>query len=421
VLKVDFSKSGIKDITQYQSKIDEIHQKLVNKSGEGNAYLGWYDWPLNYDKQEVENIKALYHELKGTYDCILVCGIGGSYLGCRAAAEMLRGLYPEGIELIYIGNTFSPNYLKQILNYIDHKEPILNVISKSGTTTETALSYGIFSAYLKKRYGAVYKKRIIVTTDKEKGNLKQSALKYDYPCFVIPDDIGGRYSVSTAVGLVPLALAGIDIEAILKGSLAAKEKYNASNLEINDAYRYGLSRYLLQQKGYDVEMLVTYELQLVSFAEWFKQLFGESEGKDGKGILPTSVCFSTDLHSMGQFIQDGKKLLFETLLYIKECGDDIHFMGEEASIAQMDYLADKDLSWMNEMMAKGTIAAHHEQGNVPIISLELKDNSAFSFGYLIYFFYLACATSCYLNEINPFNQPGVEIYKKKMFELLGKE
>ena len=423
MIKLDLSNSKLgDDLSKYEEEVKKIHKVLHEKTGAGSDYLGWLDWPLNYDKDEFKRILALKERMQGKYDVVLVCGIGGSYLGARAALEMIKGLYPEdGIEVIFIGNTFSHTYLSQVLNHIKDKEVVLNVISKSGTTTETSVSFRIFEQFMEEKYGAEAKNRIFATTDKARGTLKALADKKGYETFVIPDDIGGRYSVFTAVGLLPLALANVDIEDLMKGSLKAYEDYNNDDLNTNDAYKYAVARRVLDDKGYSTEYFVTYHLQLTMVAEWWKQLFGESEGKDLKGILPTSACFSTDLHSLGQFIQEGKKTEYETILYIDEMPQDIVFPEDKENLDNMNYLAGKKVSWVNEMAFKGTLSAHSEEGNNPNMVIHLKDNSAYSFGYMIYFFFLACGMSCYLLGINPFNQPGVEVYKKKMFALLGKE
>ena len=423
MIKLDLSNSKLgNDLSKYEDEVKRIHKVLHEKTGAGSDYLGWLDWPLNYDKDEFKRILALKERMQGKYDVVLVCGIGGSYLGARAALEMIKGLYPEdGIEVIFIGNTFSHTYLSQVLNHIKDKEVVLNVISKSGTTTETSVSFRIFEQFMEEKYGAEAKNRIFATTDKARGTLKALADKKGYETFVIPDDIGGRYSVFTAVGLLPLALANVDIEDLMKGSLKAYEDYNNDDLNTNDAYKYAVARRVLDDKGYSAEYFVTYHLQLTMVAEWWKQLFGESEGKDLKGILPTSACFSTDLHSLGQFIQEGKKTEYETILYIDEMPQDIVFPEDKENLDNMNYLAGKKVSWVNEMAFKGTLSAHSEEGNNPNMVIHLKDNSAYSFGYMIYFFFLACGMSCYLLGINPFNQPGVEVYKKKMFALLGKE
>ena len=423
MLKLDLSYAKLdEDLNSYQEKVSQCHKWLHEKTGEGNDYVGWVEWPNNYDKEEFDRIIKVSEKLKGKYDVLLVCGIGGSYLGARAALEMIRGLYPEqGPEVIFVGNTFSNTYVSQVLKHIEGKDVVLNVISKSGTTTETALAFRIFKQYIENKYGKQEaKERIIATTDKNKGTLKELADKEGYEEFVVPDDIGGRYSVFTAVGLLPMALAGIDIKEMMEGSKLAYEAYKSDKIEENDAYKYAIARRILDKKGYKSEMFVTYHLQLTMVAEWWKQLFGESEGKDGKGLLPTSACFSTDLHSLGQFVQDGSKCLYETLFLIDNMPEDIEFPSDDENLDNMNYLSGKKLSWVNEMAMKGTLSAHTEEGNVPNIVINLKDNSAKSFGYMIYFFFKVCGMSCYLLGINPFNQPGVEVYKKKMFKLLGK-
>ena len=411
-----------KDLSVYQEKVKEAHAWLHEKTGEGNNFVGWVNWPVNYDKEEFERIIELKKKLRGTYDVLLVCGIGGSYLGTRACYEMVKGLYPEdGPEVIFVGNTFSHTYLSQVLKHIENKDVVLNVISKSGTTTETSLAFRIFKQFIEKKYGKdEAKNRIIATTDAHKGTLKELADKEGYEEFVVPDDIGGRFSVFTAVGLLPLALSGVCIKELMKGALDAYNAYSSDKINENDAYKYAVTRRILDDKGYTSEMFVTYHPQLTMVSEWWKQLFGESEGKNSKGILPTSACFSTDLHSLGQFIQDGRKVLFETLFLIDEMPLDLTFPNDDVDLDHMNYLSGKKLSWVNEMAQKGTLDAHSSDGNVPNIEIHLKDNSSYSFGYMIYFFMLACGMSCYLVDVNPFNQPGVEVYKKKMFKLLGK-
>ena len=423
-MRLDLTNAKLnEDIKAYQDEVTTAHHWLHEKTGKGNDFVGWVNWPNDYDKEEVERIKKIAGSLKDRTDVVLVCGIGGSYLGARAAIEMINGLYPKNRpEIIFIGNTFSATYLKQVYDYVKDKDIVLNVISKSGTTTETSISFRIFKELVENKYAKEEaKERIIATTDRARGTLKALADEMGYETFVIPDDIGGRYSVFTAVGLLPLALAGIDPDEVLQGSKKAYEDLLDPDLAHNIAYQYAVARRILDKQGYSAEMFVTYELQLASTGEWWKQLFGESEGKDGKGILPTSANFSTDLHSLGQFIQDGRKCLFETLLWIDNMAGDITFPKEENDFDHMNYLADKKLSWVNEMAMKGTLSAHSDDGNVPNIVIHLDDNSAFSFGYMIYFFFKACGMTCYLLGINPFNQPGVEVYKKKMFKLLGKE
>jgi len=409
------------DYLNWQDRVSKAHKELREKTGKGNDFLGWVDWPETYDKEEFKRILALKERMKGKYDTVLVCGIGGSYLGARAALEMIKGLYPEdGIEVIFVGNTFSHTYLSQVLKHIQNKEVVLNVISKSGTTTETSVSFRIFQQFMNQKYGEDAKNRIYATTDKARGTLKELADKEGYETFVIPDDIGGRYSVFTAVGLLPLALAGVDIEALMKGSLDASKDLNTDDLHKNPAYQYAVARRILDNMGYKAEYFVTYHLQLTMVAEWWKQLFGESEGKEEKGILPTSACFTTDLHSLGQFIQEGTKSEFETILYVDNMAEDIVFPSDEKDLDHMNYLSGKKLSWVSEMAFKGTLSAHSDDGNNPNLVIHLKDNSAYGFGYMIYFFFIACGMTCYLLDINPFNQPGVEVYKKKMFKLLGK-
>ncbi len=412
-----------KEIESYSEEVLKAHTWLHEKTGKGNDYVGWVKWPLDYDKEEVARIKEIAAKLKDKTDVLLVCGIGGSYLGARAAIEMICGLYPDKKpEIIFIGNTFSATYLKQVYDHVKDKDIVLNVISKSGTTTETAISFRIFKQLVEEKYGPEEaKERIIATTDKARGTLKELADTMGYETFVIPDDIGGRYSVFTAVGLLPMAFAGIDPDEVLRGSLAAYDDFADPDLSKNIAYRYAVARRILADKGYAAEMFVTYEMQLTSVGEWWKQLFGESEGKDGLGVLPTSANFSTDLHSLGQFIQEGTKCLFETILWVDKMDGDITFPHEDTDFDHMEYLAGKQLSWVNEMAMRGTLSAHSDDGQVPNIVISLDDNSSYSFGYMIYFFFKACGMSCYLLGVNPFDQPGVEVYKKKMFKLLGKE
>lgn len=423
MMKLDSTQAFLKEeIESYQADVTRIHKMIHEKTGAGNDFLGWVDWPVNYDKKEFERIVALGERMKDKADCIVVCGIGGSYLGARAAIEMIQGLYPDnGKEVVFVGNTFSSTYVSQVLNHIKDKEVVLNVISKSGTTTETALAFRLLKQFMERKYGKEgAKDRIIATTDKARGTLKALADKEGYDSYVIPDDIGGRYSVLTAVGLVPMALAGIDVRRVMEGFLAAYNDLNTDDLAKNDAYRYAVARRILQNQGYNVEMFVTYEPQLNCLGEWFKQLMGESEGKDGKGILPDSATFSTDLHSLGQFIQEGKKVLFETLLQIEKPTLDTIVPNDPENLDSMNYLAGKNLDWVNKMAMKGTLAAHVETGGVPNLQISMPDMSGYSFGYQCYWFFLATAMTCYMLDINPFNQPGVEVYKKNMFKLLGK-
>ncbi|MEG0841496.1 MAG: glucose-6-phosphate isomerase [Erysipelotrichaceae bacterium] len=423
MIKFDVSHAALKeDIHHYQEAVSKCHSQLHNKTGKGNDYVGWVDWPLNYDKAEFARIQQCAKDIQNKCDVFLVCGIGGSYLGARAAIEMINGLYSKKKpEILYIGNTFSSTYIAQVMEYIEDKDIVLNVISKSGTTTETALAFRLIKQFMEKKYGeAEANRRIYATTDKNKGTLKDIADKKGYEQFGIPDDIGGRFSVMTAVGLLPIAVARIDINKIMKGIEKAYYDLNTADLDKNPAYAYAVARRILENQGKDAEMLVSYESQMSSFAEWWKQLFGESEGKDGKGILPCSANFSTDLHSLGQFIQDGKKMLFETLILVEQPSLNITFPSDDENADGMNYLAGKDLHWVNKMAGKGTLKAHEITGSVPNLLITIPDMKEESFGYIIYFFFKAIAMSGYLIDINPFNQPGVEVYKKNMFALLGK-
>ncbi|MFV0551714.1 MAG: glucose-6-phosphate isomerase [Anaerorhabdus sp.] len=424
MIQFDSSHAFLKEnILDYQPKVNEIHQMIMDKTGAGNDFLGWVDWPNTYDKEEFERILKVAASVKDKAEVLLVCGIGGSYLGARAAIEMIQGLYSGNkTEVIFIGNTFSSTYFKQVENYIQNKSVVLNVISKSGTTTETAMAFRMLKQIMEKKYGKEEcKTRILATTDKARGTLKELATKEGYETFVIPDDIGGRYSVTTAVGLLPLAIMGIDVKELMAGFKQAFEDLADADLNKNTAYQYAVARRILQNQGKDAEMLVTYEPQMTMVGEWWKQLFGESEGKDGMGVLPCSATFSTDLHSLGQFIQEGKKVLFETLLLVEHPTMDGLFPHDEENMDNMNYLEDKSLDWVNKMACKGTLEAHEITGNVPNLILTLPDMKAHTFGYMCYFFFRACAMTCYVLDINPFNQPGVEVYKKNMFRLLGKD
>ncbi|MGM9940427.1 MAG: glucose-6-phosphate isomerase [Bulleidia sp.] len=410
------------DILSYQDKVTELHSAIRNRTGAGNDFMGWVEWPVSYDKEEFERIIEVAERVKDKAEVLVVCGIGGSYLGARAAIEMIQGMYSDcKTEVVFVGNTFSSTYVSQVLNHIKDRSVVLNVISKSGTTTETALAFRVLRDFMEKKYGKEgAKERIIATTDKARGALKTLADQEGYETFVIPDDIGGRYSVITPVGLVPMAIMGIDIRKVFEGLNDAYNDLNTADLSKNPAYQYAVARRILQNQGYDVEMFVTYEPQLQMLAEWWKQLMGESEGKDGKGILPDSACFSTDLHSLGQFVQEGKKVLFETVLEVENPSEDLIVTEDPENLDNMNYLTGKSYDWVNKMAEKGTIEAHVEVGGVPNIIVTIPDMKEYSFGYLCYFFFIATAMTCYLLEINPFNQPGVEVYKKNMFRLLGK-
>ena len=422
-MKLDYSHALLEgDLYSYQDRVNELHQQLLDGTCKGNDYIGWYDWPYNYDKEEFERIKEVAAEIREKADVLIVCGIGGSYLGARSAIEMLNGLYPDNKpEIIYTGNGLSSTYLAQIIKHIQGKSVYVNCISKSGKTTETAVAFRFFEQYVIEKYGSEEaKNRIICTTDAKKGALKNLADTKGYRTFVIANDIGGRYSVFTAVGLLPIACSGVDIDEIMKGTQQAYEDLKSPNLKTNIAYQYAVIRRMLQGQGKNVELFVTYEPSMTMIAEWWKQLFGESEGKEGKGILPGSVTFTTDLHSMGQFIQEGNKVLFETILTTEKPMVDLIFPHDELNLDNMNYLEGKSVDWINKMACQGTVQAHVETGNVPNILLSLPDVSAFSYGYMIYFFFRACAMSVLLLDVNPFNQPGVEVYKSNMFKLLGK-
>lgn len=423
MITLDLNHAFLKeDVKAYQNQVRAIDEALQNGTCKGNDFIGWLNWANNYDKEEFSRIKEVAAKVRENTEVFVVCGIGGSYLGARAAIEMMNGLYGDNKpEIIYMGNTFSSTYISQVMNYIKDKEVTVNVISKSGTTTETALAFRILKQFMEEKYGEDAKNRIIATTDKARGTLKALADKEGYETFVIPDDIGGRFSVITPVGLLPIAVAGIDIDALMKGLHDGMGEYGDAALEKNPAYRYAVARRILQNQGYDVELLVNYEPQMQMVAEWWKQLFGESEGKDGKGILPDSVCFSTDLHSLGQFVQEGKKVLFETNLYVDTPMIDLTFPNDEANEDGMNYLAGKSVDWANKMAAKGTLQAHEETGGVPNILLTMPGMTSYDFGNMCMFFFKVIAMTTLMNDSNPFNQPGVEVYKKNMFKLLGKE
>ena len=423
MITLDLNHAFLKeDVKAYQNQVRAIDEALQNGTCKGNDFIGWLNWANNYDKEEFSRIKEVAAKVRENTEVFVVCGIGGSYLGARAAIEMMNGLYGDNKpEIIYMGNTFSSTYISQVMNYIKDKEVTVNVISKSGTTTETALAFRILKQFMEKNYGEDAKNRIIATTDKARGALKALAYKEGYETFFIPDDIGGRFSVITPVGLLPIAVAGIDIDALMKDLHDGMGEYGDAALEKNPAYRYAVARRILQNQGYDVELLVNYEPQMQMVAEWWKQLFVESEGKDGKGILPDSVCFSTDLHSLGQFVQEGKKVLFETNLYVDTPMIDLTFPNDEANEDGMNYLAGKSVDWANKMAAKGTLQAHEETGGVPNILLTMPGMTSYDFGNMCMFFFKAIAMTTLMNDSNPFNQPGVEVYKKNMFKLLGKE
>ena len=397
------------------------HQLLRSKQGSGNDFLGWLDLPVEYDKKELTDILTAGKRIQSQSQVLLAIGIGGSYLGARAAIEMLKKYFNQtGVEVIFVGNQISSTYVAELLEYLKDKDFSINVISKSGTTTEPAIAFRIFKEYIEERYGeAEAKNRIYATTDKAKGALKTLADAEGYMTFVVPDDVGGRFSVLTPVGLLPIAAAGIDVEAMLNGAKDAYLYYKEEDVEKNDALKYALVRNTLYRKGKKIEMLVNYEPRLQYFAEWWKQLYGESEGKDGKGIWITSASFSTDLHSLGQMIQDGERTVFETVLNIEKPVSDIVISKDKDNLDGLNFLAGKTMDYVNKMAMTGTMVAHVD-GGVPNLRLTIPNVSAYSFGYMVYFFELACGVSAYTLGVNPFNQPGVEAYKKNMFALLGK-
>ncbi len=405
-------------------QVKAAHEMLEGRTGPGNDFLGWVDLPVNYDKEEFARIKAAAEKICSDSDVLVVIGIGGSYLGARAAIEAIKGqMYnctcKKTPQIFFAGNSISPAYLQDILACCEGKEVSVNVISKSGTTTEPALAFRVFKKYLEERYGKEgAAKRIYATTDRSRGTLKKQADEEGWPTFVVPDDVGGRYSVLTAVGLLPIACAGCDIDALMQGAAAAREEYSKCTPE-NDCYKYAAARNILYRKGKAVELLAAYEPNFTMMNEWYKQLFGESEGKDNKGLMPTSVVFSTDLHSMGQFVQEGSRVMFETVVNIHRPSQDLFIEADEENLDGLNFLANQNMSVVNEKAMQGTILAHTD-GDVPNIVLETPSLNEYDLGYLIYFFERACAISGYLLSVNPFDQPGVESYKKNMFALLGK-
>ncbi|MGO0884802.1 glucose-6-phosphate isomerase [Clostridioides difficile] len=417
-----------KEIDVMQPYVDVAHDMLHNKTGLGNTFLGWIDLPKNYDKEEFARIKKSAEKIKSDSDVLLVIGIGGSYLGSRAAIDMVSHSFRNGLkkeqrnapEVYFVGHNISSTYIMDLLDVIEGKDVSVNVISKSGTTTEPALAFRIFKNYLEKKYGKEEaRKRIYATTDSSKGALRQLAIEEGYETFVIPDDVGGRFSVLTAVGLLPIAAAGLDIDAMMNGANDAREAFQNPDLKNNDSYKYAVARTILHRKGKDVELLVNYEPQLHYVSEWWKQLYGESEGKENKGLFPASVDFSTDLHSMGQYIQDGKRLLFETVLNVESSKRNITINSEEVDLDGLNYLAGKTVDFVNHKAFEGTLLAHTD-GKVPNLVINIPQLDEYNFGYLVYFFEKACGISGYLLGVNPFDQPGVEAYKKNMFALLGK-
>ena len=407
----------------YEKEVTRINKMIMDKSGQGNDFLGWVDWPVKYDKEELARIKRDAQYVRDHFDILVVCGIGGSYLGARSALEALNGLKGDDhLEIIFMGQTFSPNYVAQVMNYLRGKNFAINVISKSGTTTETSISFRLLKELLESQIGKEEaRKAIYATTDKEKGALKTLCNNEGYATYVLPSNIGGRFSVLTPVGLFSLAAAGVDVKAMLKGAEQARAEFDNDDLKNNSCYRYAVSRDYMLHHGKSVEMFITYEPQMSQLSEWLKQLFGESEGKEKKGLLPGSVTFSTDLHSLGQFIQDGTPVLFETIVYVENPNSDVVVPHDEEDLDGLNYLEGKNLAFVNKKAFEGTLKAHTEDGGVPCGIVSVDKMNEYNLGYLFYFFMRACAMSAYLLDVNPFNQPGVEIYKKNMFHLLGKK
>ena len=413
------------EYTHIQSQITTAAKLLREKNGAGNDFLGWVDLPDNYDKEEFARIKVCAEKIKKSCDVLIVIGIGGSYLGARAVIEFLKSplynnLKKDTPDIYFAGNSISADALNEIIALCEGKDVCVNVISKSGTTTEPAVAFRVFRTLLENKYGKDgAKDRIFVTTDKARGTLKQFSTDAGYETFVVPDDVGGRFSVLTAVGLLPIAVAGIDIDQLMAGAASASHTYVDADINKNECYRYAAIRNILYRKGKSIEVMASYEPFSAMFSEWWKQLYGESEGKDQKGIFPASVIFSTDLHSLGQFIQDGNRTIFETVIDVADTGASFEIPNDPANIDGLNFLSGMDLNEVKKKAMQGTILAHVD-GGVPNIVIELNRRDAFVLGELIYFFELACAISGYLLGVNPFDQPGVESYKKNMFALLGK-
>ena len=414
---------------EYMKKIaEDAKDVLVSKSGAGNDFLGWIDLPVNYDKEEFVRVKAAAEKIKADSEVLLVIGIGGSYLGARAAIDFLRHNFYNVVskeirktpEIYFVGNSISTTYIKHLIDVIGDRDFSINMISKSGTTTEPAIAFRVFKEMLEKKYGKeAAAKRIYATTDKARGALKNLATEEGYESFVVPDDVGGRFSVLTAVGLLPIAVSGADIDLLMEGAAAARKNALEAPFEENDAVKYAAIRNILYRKGKAIEVLANYEPSLHFISEWWKQLYGESEGKDQKGIFPASVDLTTDLHSMGQFIQDGSRILFETVLNVETSKEEILMKEEPVDLDGLNYLAGKSVDFINRNAMNGTILAHTD-GKTPNIMINIPEQNEFYLGQLFYFFEFACGVSGYILGVNPFNQPGVEDYKRNMFALLGK-
>ncbi|MFD1736468.1 glucose-6-phosphate isomerase [Bacillus salitolerans] len=431
-IKFDYSKAlpffGEHELTYLRDAVKVAHHSLHEKTGAGSDFLGWIDLPTTYDKEEFSRIQKSADKIKEDSDVLLVIGIGGSYLGAKAALELLNHSFYNSLtkeqrkapQIIFVGNNISSTYMKDVIDVLEGKDFSINVISKSGTTTEPAIAFRLFRKLLEEKYGKVEaRKRIYATTDQERGALKTLANKEGYESFVIADDIGGRYSILTAVGLLPIAVSGANIEEMMKGAAKASEELSDSELEDNIAYQYAAVRNVLYNKGKTIEMLINYEPSLQYFSEWWKQLFGESEGKDQKGIFPSSANFSTDLHSLGQYVQEGRRDLFETIIHVEHSRHELTIEEENQDLDGLNYLAGKTIDFVNKRAFEGTMIAHTD-GGVPNLIIQVPLLDEYTFGYLVYFFEKACAMSGYLLGVNPFDQPGVEAYKVNMFALLGK-
>lgn len=416
------------EIDSMKSITQSAKDLLLSKEGDGNDYLGWIDLPIDYDKNEFERIKAASKKIQSDSEVLIVIGIGGSYLGARAAIEFLRHNFyntiPKEIrktpEIYFVGNSISSTYISNLIDVIGDRDFSVNIISKSGTTTEPAIAFRVFKKLLETKYGKeAAAKRIYATTDKSKGSLKTLATEEGYESFVVPDDVGGRFSVLTAVGLLPIAVSGADIDKLMEGAASARSRCIELGFDDNDSMKYAAIRNILHAKGKKVEILCDYEPSLHYTLEWWKQLFGESEGKDRKGIYPASVDLTTDLHSMGQFIQDGSRIMFETVLNVEKSKETIILEEEPVDLDGLNYLAGKSVDFINKSAMNGTILAHTD-GDVPNLLVNIPEQNEFYLGELFYFFEFACGISGYILDVNPFNQPGVESYKKNMFALLGK-
>lgn len=427
-LNLENSFVGKEEIENIRPLVERSHHLLEEKTGAGSKYLGWMDLPGQISKEELKRINKVAEKIKNNSDIFIVIGIGGSYLGARACIEALSHSFYNQLPdnkrktpaIYYAGHHVSGTYLRDLLDLIEGKDISLNVISKSGTTTEPAIAFRILKDYMEKRYGKKEaRSRIFITTDGEKGALKSLAEDEGYESFIIPDDIGGRYSIFTPVGLLPIAVAGLDIESLIEGARSGQKEYGQVDMDKNISYQYAAIRNILYGKGKNIEILANYKPQLHFLSEWWKQLFGESEGKDGKGIFPAAVSFTTDLHSMGQLIQDGRRNIFETVINVEEAKKDMLLEADKENLDGLNYLAGKSLDFVNKKAFEGTLKAH-VKGGVPNIVINLPRLDEFYFGKLIYFFKKGCALSGYLMGVNPFDQPGVEEYKRNMFQLLGK-